>query len=163
MIKESHMLVRLITLWIIVVASLWLTYWSLQNLTVSVIKAVNGGYKIYSVNSAPGGYMGMGYNPCMQPPMYPALSSGQSYPGEPVKVQSKEDKVVLDKYNQEYQEYTDKLEVECRADLAKEEKSKNNQEKSSFFGDIFQYAFSSLLSVMVLVIALVVIKKSEPV
>ena len=108
--------------------------------------------------------MGMGapyYNPCMQPPMYPMLSSGQTYPGAPAVMQTKEDKTALDKYNQDYQKYTDKLEVDCRANMEKEEVSKKSLERSSFWGDICQYLFSSLLGIGAVIIAFRMVKKSE--
>ncbi len=161
MIKESRLTIRLIALWVIVIASLVLVGWSLQNMTTAVIKSVNGGYEVntaQNTNMMGGGY----YSPCIQPPMYPTLSSGQSYPGAEAPIeQSEEDKVALDKYNQDYEKYTNKLEVDCRADLEKQDRLSKNMEGSMQWSDIYTHTFSLLLGVILLVISLMVIKKSE--
>ncbi len=159
MIKESRLTIRLIALWVIVIASLVLVGWSLQNMTTAVIKSVNGGYEINNTNAMMGGGY---YNPCIQVPIYPMLSSGQSYPGAPAPIeQSKEDKIALDKYNQDYEKYTNKLEVDCRADLEKQDRFSKNMEGSMQWSDIYTYTFSLLLGVILLAISLLVIRKSE--
>ncbi len=147
MIKEIRLIVRLVALWILFIASLWFLYYSVQSLTVSIVKTVNGGYENYYGNSY-GNY-------CLQYPVQPQCSTCST------PEQSKEDKISIDKYNKDLQEYNNDLKVRCMADLAKQEKSQENQVKSSSIGDITSYSILSFLSIVSAIISLLAIRKTE--
>ncbi len=148
MTKEIRLIIRLVSLWIIILASLALLIWSVQNLALSVVKNNFGGYQNYT-------FTGAGYNTyCITQVAYPALSNGMS----PL---SPEDKLLNDKYAKDLEKYNNDVATACREDLAKQEKSQKNQEKSASIGDIAMYCVSLLLAIFSALISLIVIRKSE--
>ncbi len=144
MIKEIRLIVRLVALWILFIASLGFLYYSVQSLTISIVKTANGGYENYYASGSYGNY-------CLQYPVQPQCCQGES----------KEDKIAIDKYNKDLQKYNNDLEVKCMADLAKQEKSQENQVKSSSIGDITSYSILSFLSIVTVIISLLAIRKTE--
>ncbi len=157
MIKETRLMVRLIGLWIVLLGSLWLLIGSSQGLVTSITKAVNGGYETY-YGSYGGAYGGNAY--CLQAPIYPTTQSGMGM-GMGIPPLPTEDKVVLDKYNEDYKKYNSEVEAKCKEDLEKQKKSQENQEKSSWMGDIASYSILVLLQLLMAVVSFVAIRKSE--
>ncbi len=148
MTKEVRLIIRLIALWIVFLTSLSLIVWSVQNLALSVVKNNFGGYENYN-------FLGAGYNTyCIIQVTYPTFSNGMA----PL---SPEDKVLSDKYSKDLENYNNEVAVACKADLAKQEKSQENQEKSASVGDITMYSVASLIAIFSALISLIVIKKSE--
>jgi hypothetical protein len=147
MTKESRVLVRLISLWIILAVSLGAILWSVQNLTLSIAKTVHGGYENYT--GLTGGYG----NYCLEQPVYPSIGSGM--------ILSPEDKAANEKYIKEQAEYNAKVALACKVDLDKQQAASEQQAKSASVGNIFAYSISLLLSIIFAALAFIAIRKSE--
>lgn len=143
MIKESRLVVRLISLWIIFIASLVLLFWAGQNLAVSAVKTVYGGYENYQQN-AYGNY-------CLQ---YPAMPP-QDMMGQP------ETKAQNEKYTKELEKYNADFVAACKVDQAKQESAKAKQEESASIGNIAAFTLLTLGALIALAVSLKAIKKGE--
>lgn len=159
MAKESRIIVRLIALWIIFLFSLGLAFWSVQHLTMAIVKTKLGGYETYYSNS---GSYGGGYGTyCLQQPAFPSLSSSSMGMGMGMAPLAKEDQDAMDEYNKEMEKYNAQVSVKCKADLEKQENYQRTQDKSSSVTDMATYSILSLFSVYVAIITLMVIKRDE--
>ncbi|OGZ66465.1 MAG: hypothetical protein A3C50_00175 [Candidatus Staskawiczbacteria bacterium RIFCSPHIGHO2_02_FULL_43_16] len=154
------LLIRLIPLWIILIATLVLTFWSVRQLAVSVIKTTTAP-EAASVKMDPyAGGMGMGpgySNYCLTPPMYPALSSAMM----PGTVMTKEDKAAMEKYEKEMQKYNEEYTAACKAEQQKQEKLKERGLNSAWFSSVAVYSILFLFGIFATALTLLVIKKSE--
>ena len=157
MTKESRIIVRLIATWIIFGASLVLTFWAIQNLTMSVVKLANGGYQV-SVTMDKGG-MGPGYGytsytSCLMSPMYPS-PMGIGAPEADI------EPAAMAKYNSEMAKYNSDYAAACRADVDRQQKTQSLQEKSASSSDITVYSIMLLLGIFAAILSIMVIRKSE--
>ncbi|MSU54856.1 MAG: hypothetical protein EXS48_03445 [Candidatus Staskawiczbacteria bacterium] len=156
MTKESRMMVRLVALWIVFIFSLGLAFWSVQHLTMAIVKTKLGGYETYYSNA--GSYAG-GYNSyCLQQPAYPSLSSPVGMGMPPL---AKEDQDAMDKYNKEMEKYNKEVSTLCKEDLEKQKNYQEAQDKSASVSDMATYSILSLFSICVAIITLMVIKRDE--
>lgn len=148
-------MVRLIALWIIFIFALALAFWSVQYLTMSIVKTKLGGYETYYSNS---GSYGGGYGSyCLQQPIYPSLSS---FSGGMAPL-TKEDELAMNKYNKDLEKYNAEVAALCKADLEKQKMFQDAQDKSSSIGDMATYSILSLFSIYMAIITLMVIKRDE--
>lgn len=156
MIKENRLMVRLIALWIIFVASLGLSFWSVENLTMSVVKMANGGYQSPAMAVGMGMGYGTTYSSCLIPPTYPQYPSMGMMPGD-----NSVDPVTMTKYSKDLEKYNSDYAAACRADVDKQEKTQTKQEKSLSSSDITVYSILSLLGIFSAVLSSMAIRKSE--
>ncbi len=147
MIKE----IRLISLWIIFIGSLWFFSSYLQLFTTYAVKMVNGGYDVYySTTGSYGTY-------CLQSPIYPQPTFS---PGMEAPPTSKEDKVAMDTYNKELENYNVEITQKCKEDLVKQQQSQEKQNKSSAMSDVISNGVLSLFSLIVAGLSFKAIRKS---
>ncbi len=163
MANEMRSMVRLIPLWIVLVALLALTFFSLAHLASSVVKTTSPAPEMGLAKTDPyGAGAGMGYNGgynnyCLTMPVYPTLSSTMM----PGTVMTKEDKDAMAKYEQEMKRYNDEYTAACKAEQEKQEKAKNKGLNSAWFGAIAVYTILSLFGIFATALALLIIRRSE--
>lgn len=160
MANEVRSMVRLIPLWILLIALLVLTFCSLGKLAESIVKTTSPAPEMAAVKTDP--YGGMGYGPgynnyCLTPPPYPTLSSTMM----PGTVMTKEDKATIEKYEQEMKRYNEEYAEACRKDMEKQEKAKEHKLNSAWFGAIAVYSILSLFGIFATALLLLVIRRSE--
>lgn len=159
MANETRSMMRLVPLWIILIATLVLTFWSVRQLAVAIIKTTTETPEAsLAKTDMYGGGMGMGYgNYCLIPPMYPPLSSSMM----PGTTMTKEDKTALEKYNQDMEKYNAEYMAACKAEQEKQEKSKERKLNSAWFSSVVVYSILTLFGIFSTALTLVVIKKDE--
>ncbi len=157
MIKESRLIVRLVSLWVIFVATLVLTFLSLGHLTMSSMRMINGGYETsYGYFN----YTGSS-TMCLQSPSYPDLQSSNE-------MMDIKDKEAMEKYNLEMEQYNKDYVEACKKDVQiqeaiqhKQEHSQRKVDRSMGVGDIAKYSTLTLLGLIALALSLREIKKTE--
>lgn len=141
------------------VGVLMLTFWSVRQLAVSIVKttAMEESQQMAKTDMYGGG-MGPGYsNYCLTMPMYPPLS-GSMMPGTTM---TKEDQLALEKYNKEMEKYNAEYAAACRAEQEKQEKLKEKNSNLAWMGSVTVYSILSLFGIFATALTLMVIKKNE--
>lgn len=152
MTKESRVFVRLIALWIIFILSVAVIFWAGQNFAVALVKMVSGSY---SSGPMMGGYMPMTLASCIMMPPYPSgpgMGMGVSMEGA-----GGPDQASMEKYNAEYQKYTEAYQQACKEDVMRQQ----GMQKSFSVVDIVGYSVLVLLSGLSAVLSMFAIKRAE--